>query len=78
MTRLLAAVLLPAAGRMSMALIGTSRMSSPSRRMSPAASATAIRMPRLHQVKPTMTERPTATRTPATTLSTRCAALRRV
>ena len=77
-TRSLAAVLLPTADRISMALIGTSRMSSPSRRMSPTASATAIRMPRLHQVKPTMTDRPTASRTPASTLSTRWPALRRV
>ncbi len=54
-----------------MALIGTSRMWSPSLSMEPIASAAAIVRPRLHQVNPTAEESASATSTPATTLATR-------
>jgi hypothetical protein len=42
------------------------------------ASPIAIVSPRLHQVNPTHADSPSASRTPATTLVTRRAALRRV
>ena len=57
--------------RISIALIGTSRMWSPSLSLEPMASAAATVRPRLHHVNPTAAESPSATSTPATTLATR-------
>ena len=64
--------------RMSIALMGTSRVLSPRCSAYPIASATAIVIPRLHHVNPTSAARPTASRTPATTAATRLIALRSV
>ncbi len=47
------AVSAPPTARMSIALIGTSTMSSPSRNSRPTTSETAIASPRLHQVSGT-------------------------
>jgi hypothetical protein len=41
-------------------------------------SATTMVIPRLHQVKPTNADKPTASSTPATTAATHCTALRSV
>ena len=77
-TRPVAAGLVPTDDRMSIALIGTSRMWSPRCSMFPTASARTITIPSVHQVNPTSADRATATRTPATTLPTRRRALRSV
>src|SRR5215212_1560434 len=56
----------------SIALIGTSIRYGPSRSSWPTTIDAATRMNRLHQFRPTMETNPTASTTPATTLSTRC------
>src|ERR687885_508380 len=57
---------------MSIALIGTSSRWSPSLSTMPSTMPTATTTPRLHQVSETVRARTTATRTPSTTLATRC------
>ena len=56
----------------SIALIGTSIRYGPSRSSWPTTIDAATRMNRLHQCRPTTETNPTASTTPATTLSTRC------
>ncbi len=75
MIRPVAAALVPASDRMSIALMGTSRMLSPRWSAYPTASATTIVIPRLHQVNPTHADRLTASSTPTTTAATRRTAL---
>ncbi len=70
-TRPSAAVPDPPTARTSIALIGTSAISSPSRSSRPITSETAMTIPRLHQVSGTTVDRTAATRTPSTTLTTR-------
>jgi hypothetical protein len=74
--RPVAAVFAAVTDRMSIALMGTSRMASPRRSAWPMNSATTMVIPRLHQVKPTNADKPTASSTPATAAATRCTALR--
>ena len=61
----------PPTASTSIALIGTSLTSSPSRSSRPSTSEPPTAMARLHQVSPTQDERTTATRTPTSTLTTR-------
>ena len=61
-----------------MALIGTSIRFGPSRNSCPTTMDAATRIARLHQVRPTRAEKPVASATPATTLSTRWTPLDRV
>ena len=56
----------PPTARISIALIGTSAMSSPSRNSRPMTSDTATASPRLHQVSGTTVDRAAANRTPST------------
>ncbi len=72
------AAALPPSDRMSMALIGTSRMWSPRRSTYPTARLAGTRIARLHQVNPATADSATATTTPATTLTTGWTALRSV
>jgi hypothetical protein len=60
------------------ALIGTSSMSSPSRSARPTIRAPAMTTASCHQEKPMNSATPTATSTPAVTLSTLLKALRMV
>jgi hypothetical protein len=62
--------------RMSIALMGTSSTVSPRCIAYPTASAIAIVSPRLHQLKPSQADKPSASRTPVTTAITRVIALR--
>ena len=75
MIRSLATVSSPPTARTSIALIGTSTRWGPSLSSWPTRMDTATRMPRLHQLIPTSEENPTASRTPETTLTTRCTPL---
>ena len=70
-TRLVATLSVPPTASTSIALIGTSETSAPSRSSRPRISDPATAMPRLHQVSGTRAEMPTATRTPTRTLTTR-------
>ena len=77
-TRDAAAACAPLTPSTSIALIGTSSRCSPRRSSWPMTRAAAITAPRLHHVRPTTSESRTATRTPATTLSTRFSPVVRV
>jgi hypothetical protein len=76
--RPVATVSWPAEAKISIALIGTSSRSSPSRSKAPMTSVAAISSPSSHQLKPTNAETATAARTPAVTLTTLRIALRMV
>ncbi len=69
-TRPVAAACCPAEAKISIALIGTSSRSSPSRSTAPMSSAAAISSMSCHQEKPMNSATPTATRTPTVTLRT--------
>ena len=73
--RSVAAASAPPTASTSIALIGTSIRCGPSRSSWPTRIETATRTPRLHQVRPTRLENPTASSTPAVTLATRCTPL---
>ena len=73
--RSVAAASAPPTASTSMALIGTSSMCGPSRSSWPTRMEIAISAPRLHQVSPTIAEKPTASSTPAVTLAIRCTPL---
>ena len=77
-TRPVAAAWCPAEAKISIALIGTSSRSSPSRSARPMSSAAAISIISCHQEKPMNSARPTAMRTPTVTLSTFLSPLRSV
>ena len=68
----------PPTARISIALIGTSAMSSPRRNSRPITSDTATASPRLHQVSGTTVDRAAANSTPSTTLATRSSPRRTV
>jgi len=70
-TRPSATFSLPPTASTIIALIGTSSRFAPRRSILPTTSEPATTSPRLHQVKPTTSAIPTATNTPASTLSTR-------
>jgi hypothetical protein len=77
-TRPAAAVCVPTDEKISIALIGTSRTSSPSRSTRPMMRAPAMTRASCHQEKPMNSATPTATSTPTVTLSTLRIALRMV
>ena len=64
--------------KISIALIGTSRVSAPSRSTRPSASVPAMSRPSTHQLNGTYAETATAASTPAVTPTTRWMALRMV
>ena len=73
-----AAARTPVTERISIALIGTSSTASPRCSAYPIVSAIPTVSPRLHQVKPTRADSPTASSTPASTAPTRRTALNSV
>ena len=77
-TRPVAAACIPTDEKISIALIGTSSRSSPSRSIRPMSSAPAMSSASSHQEKPMNSETPTATKTPTVTLSTFFTPLRMV
>jgi hypothetical protein len=77
-TRPVATLSAPPTASTSIALIGTSDTSAPSRSSRPRMRDPATAMPRLHQVSGTSVEMPTATRTPTRTLTTRRRPVRNV